>query len=122
MHLELPRNGRRIQDLINEANDVNPQNLAYLHDRICYFEGRPQMFCTQFDSHSLLPVEDKTEIIRLRKELKLIAHDQDRVVEIKANMTIFALLNFNFDLFQILQNLRKQRFIGFYKSRRTLTL
>lgn len=67
--------------LIQQADDVNPQNLAYLHDRICYFQGRPQKYGTQFDSRGLFPVEDKKEMIRLRKELKLKAHDENMIVE-----------------------------------------
>jgi hypothetical protein len=38
--------------LLNEAvneNKANPKHLAYLSDRIAVFEGRPQLFGTQFD-------------------------------------------------------------------------
>ncbi|WP_343535386.1 DUF6624 domain-containing protein [Pedobacter sp.] len=70
--------------LLSEApNEVNPQNLAYLHDRICYFEGRPQKFGTQFDNRGLYPVEDKAEMIRLRETLNLSAHDENLIVECK---------------------------------------
>jgi hypothetical protein len=70
--------------LLSEASgDVNPQNLAYLHDRICYFEGRPQKFGTQFDDRGLYPVEDKDETIRLRKGLQLGTHDEALIIEAK---------------------------------------
>jgi len=75
---------KRSYMLLSEAGeDVNPQNLAYLHDRICYFEGRPQKFGTQFDGRGFYPVQDKEEMIRMRKELKLTAHDENLIVECK---------------------------------------
>lgn len=67
------------------ADEVNLQNLAYLHDRICYFEGRPQKYGTQFDDRGLYPVEDKAEMIRLRKELQLKAYDENLIVEQEAS-------------------------------------
>jgi len=57
--------------LSESAGDVNPQNLAYLYDRICYFEGRPQKYGTQFDDSGIYPVEDVAEMIRLREELQM---------------------------------------------------
>ena len=33
---------KRCWQLISGSGDVNPQNLAYLYDRICYFKGKPQ--------------------------------------------------------------------------------
>lgn len=75
---------RRCYALISQHPEgVNPQNLAYLHDRICYFEGRPQRYGTQFDDRGIYPVEDKEEMIHLRKELGLLAHDEELVVECK---------------------------------------
>jgi len=76
---------RRCRELITEADDGNPQNLAYLYDRICYFEGKPQKYGSQFDNRGLYPVEDKKEMIRLRKELKLKPHDEDMIVESKTD-------------------------------------
>lgn len=75
---------KRCYVLLSENNDdVDAQNLAYLHDRICYFEGRPQRFGTQFDHRGLYPVEDKAETIRLRKALQMSAHDESVIVECK---------------------------------------
>ena len=78
---------KRCRELIQKTQDVNSQNLAYLCDRICYFEGKPQKYGTQFDSRGLYPVEDKNEMNRLRKELKLKAHDDNMIVESKADLT-----------------------------------
>jgi len=73
---------KRCHVLLSEASDdVNPQNLAYLHDRICYFEGRPQKYGTQFDDRGLYPVENKTEMIRLRKKLQLSVLDEALIME-----------------------------------------
>lgn len=33
----------------DESQDVDPKNIAYLSDRINVFEGRPQLYGTQFD-------------------------------------------------------------------------
>lgn len=61
--------------------DVSPQNLAYLHDRICYFEGRPQRYGTQFDDRGLYPVEDWEEMVQLRKKLGLSELYQGLIIE-----------------------------------------
>ncbi len=37
-----------LQNAVNE-NKADPKNLAYLTDRIAVFEGKPQLFATQFD-------------------------------------------------------------------------
>lgn len=80
--ISMPVFMKRCYTLLSEtANEVSPQNFAYLHDRICYFEGRPQKFGTQFDSRGIYPVEDKAEMIRLRKELQLEVHDESSIVE-----------------------------------------
>lgn len=52
-------------------SDINPSNLAYLHDRICYFTGRPQRYGTQFDGDELYPVEDAIILNNLREGLQL---------------------------------------------------
>lgn len=76
---------KRCYVLIKEAgDDVSQQNIAYLYDRICYFEGRPQRYGTQFDDRGMYPVEDKAEMVRLREALQLKAHDEDLIVEYQA--------------------------------------
>ena len=73
---------KRCYALIAEASDdVSPQEQAYLYDRICYFEGRPQKYGTQFDERGMYPVEDKAEMIRLRTALHLRRHDENLIVE-----------------------------------------
>ena len=57
--------------LSESAGDVNPQNIAYMYDRICYFEGRPQKYGTQFDNSCIYPVENVDVMVRLRKELQM---------------------------------------------------
>jgi len=77
---------KRCYALISEvADEVTSQNFAYLHDRICYFEGRPQKYGTQFDDRGIYAVEDKAEMIRLRKKLRLIAHEDELISEYKTS-------------------------------------
>ncbi|GAB4043637.1 DUF6624 domain-containing protein [Spirosoma jeollabukense] len=59
------------QWMLDSMDDINPQNVAYLYDRICYFEGKPQRYGTQYDNGKLYPVEDKAMVNVLREELKL---------------------------------------------------
>lgn len=43
---------RQVLTLLNDAlarGEVSPQSLAFLEDRICIFEGRPQIYGTQFE-------------------------------------------------------------------------
>ncbi|PST83099.1 hypothetical protein C7T94_10820 [Pedobacter yulinensis] len=65
------------------GDDVNPQHQAYLYDRICFFEGRPQRYGTQFGDRGLYPVEDWEVMVRLREELGLSAHDEKLITESK---------------------------------------
>jgi len=53
------------------ASDINPVSLAYLHDSICYFSGRPQRYGTQNEGKYLYPVEDTNSLISLRADLQL---------------------------------------------------
>lgn len=71
--------------LEQSAGNVNPQHLAYLHDRICYFRGKPQKYGTQYDDNGLYPVEDKNMVNRLRKQLGLPPHPVDTITESTAN-------------------------------------
>lgn len=68
--------------LISDAGeDVNPQHLAYLHDRICTFEGRPQRYGTQFDENMrMCPVEDASTVNGLRSGIGLEPYDDDKIV------------------------------------------
>lgn len=51
--------------------DINPANLAYLHDQICYFEGRAQRYGTQYDGEFLCAVETIHSVNSLRADLQL---------------------------------------------------
>lgn len=59
------------QLMLNSMDDINPQNVAYLYDRICYFEGKLQRYGTQYDNGKLYPVENKATVNILRQGLKL---------------------------------------------------
>ncbi|QHT68454.1 hypothetical protein GXP67_18305 [Rhodocytophaga rosea] len=67
--------------LEQSAGTVNPQQLAYLHDRICYFEGKPQKYGTQYEDKGLYPVEDKNKVNALRTKLALKPHSMDIITE-----------------------------------------
>lgn len=58
------------------AGEINPQNVAYLYDRICYFEGRPQRYGTQFDD-VLYPIEDLNRVNELRNSVGMKPHPGD---------------------------------------------
>ncbi|WP_157505252.1 DUF6624 domain-containing protein [Dyadobacter beijingensis] len=60
-------------------SDINPVSLAYLHDRICYFSGRPQRYGTQSDGNRLYPVEDTDSLNSLRAGLKLPPIPESRI-------------------------------------------
>jgi hypothetical protein len=63
----------------DSAEDVNPQNIAYLHDRICFFEARPQRYGTQYDDEGMYPVEDEKQLSNLRKQIQLPALDENTI-------------------------------------------
>jgi hypothetical protein len=67
--------------LMESMEDINPQNAAYLYDRICYFEGRPQKYGTQYDDGGLYPVENKKETNALRQKLQLKPLPDHTIVE-----------------------------------------
>jgi hypothetical protein len=70
---------RKCRELLQKAVDENkaaPINLAYLSDRIAVFEGRPQMYGTQFDwdeKGELVPnpFDDLTRVNQRRKAIGL---------------------------------------------------
>ncbi|WP_263602724.1 DUF6624 domain-containing protein [Chryseobacterium sp. PET-29] len=52
--------------------DINKKHLAYLYDRIQYFQGKPQRFGTQLNADgSIYPVIDKEQLNTLRVEYDL---------------------------------------------------
>lgn len=64
-------------------DDIDPQQLAYLYDRICYFEGRPQKYGTQYDDGGLYPVEDRTALNIYRYNLNLNPIATDKIIGVK---------------------------------------
>ena len=53
--------------MLENKSDISPQNLAYLFDRIQFFQGKPQKFGTQLNADgSIYPVLDKLEINKFR--------------------------------------------------------
>ena len=73
--------------LMESIKDINPQNAAYLYDRICYFEGKPQKYGTQYDDGVLYPVENKNEVNALRQNLQLKPLPDHIIVEYQKSDT-----------------------------------
>jgi hypothetical protein len=69
--------------LEQNMEDINPQNFAYLYDRISYFEGKPQKFGTQFHNDKIYPVKNKAEINYLRQTIQLAPLELENITEIK---------------------------------------
>lgn len=52
--------------------DINPENKAYLYDRIQVFQGKPQKYGTQLISGGIpYPVEDKENLNKQREKVNL---------------------------------------------------
>lgn len=75
--ISLPDFQRRVLRLLKEnANDVEPAQIAMLEDRIRRFEGKPQLYGTQFDwdeNGQLSPgaIEDEANVDRRRANVGL---------------------------------------------------
>lgn len=53
--------------------DVNKKHMAYLYDRIQYFQGKPQKYGTQLNSDgSIYPVSDREQLNVLRMQFDLL--------------------------------------------------
>ncbi|WP_345989345.1 DUF6624 domain-containing protein [Chryseobacterium sp. Chry.R1] len=66
---------RLLKDAVNEQK-ADPKNLAYLSDRIAVFEGKPQLYGTQFDwneNGEMVPnfVDNITKVNERRKSIGL---------------------------------------------------
>ncbi|WP_294209890.1 DUF6624 domain-containing protein [uncultured Chryseobacterium sp.] len=71
------------REMLDSRMDINPANLAFLFDRIQYFQGEPQKYGTQLNADgSIYPVVDKDQLNTLRLENNLPALPQDRVADI----------------------------------------
>lgn len=72
---------RECYELIRHvAADIDPQHLAYLHDRICYFSGKPQRYGTQYEGDHLFPVEDAGALNSLRADVQLPPIPAEKVI------------------------------------------
>lgn len=72
---------RECYELIQHvAADVDPQNLAYLHDRICYFSGKPQRYGTQYEGSCLYLVEDAGALNSRRAHVKLPPIPAEKII------------------------------------------
>lgn len=61
------------QMMEENSHDVNPQNIAYLYDRIQVFQSRPQKFGTQLTADGLpFPVENKKNLNKERTRAGLV--------------------------------------------------
>lgn len=77
--ISLPEFSRKCLKLIEKAvaaNEAEPQHAAYLHDRICFFENRPQRYGTQSDWNErgemqVWMLEDETKISDFRRAVGL---------------------------------------------------
>lgn len=77
--ISLPEFSRKCLRLIEKAiadNEAEPYQVAYLHDRICFFENRPQRFGTQSDWNEsgkmqIWTLEDEERVNEFRADVGL---------------------------------------------------
>jgi hypothetical protein len=77
--ISLPEFSRKCLRLIERAvteNEAEPYQAAYLHDRICFFENRPQRYGTQSDWNEsgkmqVWTLEDTAKVNDLRTQIGL---------------------------------------------------
>ena len=77
--ISLPEFSRKCLRLIEKAvaeNDAEPYQAAYLHDRICFFENRPQRYGTGSDwneagAMEVWKLEDETKVNEFRAAVGL---------------------------------------------------
>ncbi|MEO0332815.1 MAG: DUF6624 domain-containing protein, partial [Bacteroidota bacterium] len=78
-----------LEDAVSE-DKASARNLAYLTDRIAVFEGRPQLYGTQFDwdengKLSPNPFDDLTKVNQRRKSIRLnTLEEQTEVIRRRA--------------------------------------
>lgn len=58
--------------MLNHQNDILPENIAYLYDRIQVYQSKPQKYGTQMiSSDTLFPVESSIDLNKYRREVGL---------------------------------------------------
>lgn len=68
------------QLMIENIDDIKPSNIAYLHDRIQFFQGRPQRYGTQLMADGIpYPVEDKGILNEERLKVNLMPLSQEKI-------------------------------------------
>ncbi|WP_312900142.1 DUF6624 domain-containing protein [Chryseobacterium taichungense] len=71
------------QMMFEDQSDINLKHLAFLFDRIQFFQGKPQKFGTQLNSDgSIYPVMNKDEINAMRKDHLLPEFSQEEIDKI----------------------------------------
>lgn len=88
-HPELQRMCLPLLTAAAAAGDIPAQRVAFLEDRICCFEGRPQRYGTQFDwdrngEMSPLPLQDAHRVDRYRESVGL-GPLSERIEELRIN-------------------------------------
>ncbi|MDQ1095536.1 MULTISPECIES: DUF6624 domain-containing protein [Chryseobacterium] len=86
------------KQMLESRIDVNPANLAFLFDRIQFFQGKPQKYGTQLNADgSIYPVMDTDQLNALRQEHNLPPLPQDKISSILPSDKIEELENQNPD-------------------------
>ncbi|SHH35878.1 hypothetical protein SAMN05421866_2706 [Chryseobacterium oranimense] len=80
--------------MIENKNDINPLNIAYLYDRIRVFQSQPQKYGTQLTAEGIpYPVEDKNHLNEERLKVNLQSFSQEEIEQIPGIETINELDN-----------------------------
>ncbi len=68
------------QMMVDNSDDVNLANIAYLHDRIQVFKSRPQLYGTQMTAKgTIYPVTNKDSLNDERMKMNLPAFAQEQI-------------------------------------------
>jgi hypothetical protein len=66
--------------MMENRSNVNPTNIAYLHDRIEVFQSREQRYGTQLTVEGIpYPVENKNKLNEERLKMNLLAFSQEEI-------------------------------------------
>lgn len=73
-HPDLLRSSLELLKVASDKQEINPQNYACLYDRICLFEGKPQLYGTQFifdENGEYIPweIEDRESVNMRRSKM-----------------------------------------------------
>ncbi|UWX62158.1 hypothetical protein N0B40_07655 [Chryseobacterium oranimense] len=69
--------------MIENKNDINPSNIAYLYDRIQVFQSQPQKYGTQLTAEGMpYPVENKSHLNEERLKVNLPPFSQEEIEQI----------------------------------------